>query len=83
MTCYILHYATIDADGHLFIDCLGPFNTLEEAQERQANIIGDYLNAHRDISGEQMEEQCGLFHRIAYKGRLTELQIHIEEMRWG
>ncbi len=81
MTFYILHYATIDGEGHLAIDCQGPFKTLEEAQERQAKVIDNFLNVHSTLSHEQTEEKCGSFHRLAYKEHLSELQSHIEEMK--
>lgn len=39
MPLYILHYATIDAEGHLSIDCQGPFPTKEAARKQQTTLI--------------------------------------------
>ncbi|MBQ9835831.1 MAG: hypothetical protein IJO34_05870 [Akkermansia sp.] len=81
MKLYILHYATIDEDGHLSIDCRGPFQTFDEAHNRQLSIISDFLNSNAFLSSEQIEEKCGSFYRMAYKEHLSELQSHIEEMK--
>ena len=80
MTLYILHYATIDADGHLSIDCQGPFPTKEAAQHQQTALITTFQATHHPHSPHEIQEHHGTFHRIAYAGLLTELQSHIEVM---
>lgn len=78
MNFYVLHYAMIDEDGRLSINCQGPFKTLEEAKKRQATVVSNFLIVHHSLSNELLEEKCGTFHRIAFKDNLNELQIHIE-----
>lgn len=80
MTLYILHYASIDEEGALSIDCQGPFTTKEAALKQQATLITAFQSTHSHISVSEIEEHCGTFHRIAYNGLLTELQSHIEEI---
>ena len=80
MPLYILHYATIDAEGRLSIDCQGPFTTKEAALKQQSTIINAFRTIHSHHSGDEIEEQSGTFHRIAWAGLPTELQSHIEEM---
>ena len=80
MTLYILHYATINAEGRLSIDCQGPFTTKEAALKQQTALINAFQITLRHHSANEIVEQCGTFHRIAYAGLLTELQSHIEEM---
>ena len=80
MPLYILHYATIDAEGRLSIDCQGPFTTKEDALKQQATLITAFQATHSHISVSEIEEHCGTFHRIVYNGLLTELQSHIEEI---
>lgn len=80
MPLYVLHYATIDAEGHLSIDCQGPFPTKETAQHQQTALITAFQTTHRPHSPHEIQERHGTFHRLAYTGLLTELQSHIEEM---
>ncbi len=80
MPLYILHYASIDEEGALSIDCQGPFKSLKEARQQQATLITAFQTTHSHISVSEIEEHCGTFHRIAYNGLLTELQSHIEVM---
>lgn len=80
MPIYILHYATVDDEGRLSIDCQGPFKTKEEAQREQSALISTYEATHQNLSTSQIEEHCGTFHRIAYAEQLTEMQSHIEEI---
>lgn len=81
MPLYILHYATIDAEGHLSIDCQGPFPTKEAARRQQTVLIAAFQTTHSPHSPHEIQEHHGTFHRLAYAGLLTELQSHIEEMR--
>ena len=39
MPLYVLHYATINAEGRLSIDCQGPFPTKEAARQQQTTLI--------------------------------------------
>lgn len=80
MLLYILHYATINEEGRLSIDCQGPFKTKEEAQQQQSSPITNFRSAHRNLSTNEIEEHCATFHRIAYAGQLTKMQSHIEEI---
>lgn len=80
MHLYILHYAAIDAEGHLSIDCQGPFKTKEEAQQQQATLLLDFQNERQTMSNALIEERCGCFQRIAYKEQPAEIQTHIEEI---
>ncbi|MBP3499092.1 MAG: hypothetical protein J6J97_03270 [Akkermansia sp.] len=80
MPLYILHYATIDAEGHLSIDCQGPFPTQETARKQQTALITTFQATHHHLSAHEIQEHHGTFHRLAYAGLLTELQSHIEEM---
>lgn len=77
MPLYILHYATIDAEGRLSIDCQGPFPTKETARQQQTTLITTFQATHRPHSPHEIQERHGTFHRIAYAGLLTELQSHI------
>ena len=81
MPLYILHYATIDAEGHLSIDCQGSFPTQEAAREQQTALITTFQDTHHHLSTHEIQERHGTFHRLAYTGLLTELQSHIEEIR--
>ena len=47
MPLYVLHYATIDAEGRLSIDCQGPFPTRETAQQQQTALITAFQATHR------------------------------------
>lgn len=78
MTRYILHYATIDDEGRLSIDCHGPFKTMEDALIQQEALFQDFRDKHLCYSASQIEECCGTFRRIAYSGQLTEIQSHIK-----
>lgn len=80
MPLYILHYATIDAEGRLSIDCQGPFPTQETARQHQTALITAFQTTHRPHSPHKIQERHGTFHHLAYTGLLTELQSHIEEM---
>lgn len=77
MPLYILHYATIDAEGRLSIDCQGPFPTQETAREQQTALITTFQTTHHHLSTHEIQEHHGTFHRLAYTGLLTELQSHI------
>ena len=79
MSLYILHYASIDEEGQLTIDCQGPFKSQGEAQQQQANQLRSFKNQHLNFSN-PIVESCGSFQRIAYIEHLTELQTHIENI---
>ena len=80
MTLYILHYASIDEEGRLSIDCQGPFQTPESAKAQQKELMGAFRSKHLGYSDVLIEEIRGSFHRIAYIGHMTELQSHIAEI---
>ena len=83
MNLYILHYAAIDEEGHLTIDCQGAFKILEEAKAQQEILLKACRSKYLSYSDVLIEEKCGTFHSIAYKGHLIELQSHIEEVNDG
>lgn len=78
MTLYILHYAAIDEEGRLSIDCQGPFQTMECAKARQKTLMEAFRRKYTCNSDVLIEEECGTFHRMAYEGLLIEQQSHIE-----
>ena len=80
MTFYILHYASIDEEGRLTIDCQGPFQTPESAKAQQEALMKAFQYKYDYYSDSQIEETCGQFNRVAYNGHLIELQTHIEEI---
>ena len=78
MKTFILHYAIIDSEGNLSIDCKR-HNTLEEAKTAQATLNNNFKElAHPDPDNIIFEE-CGTFNRLAIKDTLAEIQSHIEE----
>ena len=79
MSLYLLHYASIDEEGALSIDCQGPFKSLKEARQQQVNLLLAFQSKHPHFSN-PIEESCGTVHRIAYTEHLTELQPHIREI---
>ena len=78
MNLYILHYASIDEEGRLSIDCQGPFPTPEAAKAQQEALMEAFRSKYDCYSDAQTKEKCGTFQRIAYRGHIMELQSHIE-----
>lgn len=78
MNLYILHYASIDEEGRLSIDCQGPFPTPEAAKAQQEALMEAFRSKYGCYSDAQIEENCGTFQRIAYKSHIIEFQSHIE-----
>ena len=77
MERYILPYASMDAEGSLTMDCLGPFNGIEEARKQQKIIMDDFENENSTLANELIREEIGGFQRIAYRNHLTEIQSRI------
>ena len=73
-TC-ILHYAIMDSDGNLSIDCKR-HNTLEEAKTAQANLN----NRFKELAPPDniIIEECGTFNRLVIKDNLAKIQSQIE-----
>lgn len=77
MERYILPYASMDAEGSLTMDCLGPFSTKKEAQEQQKMLMEGFENENSTLANELIKEEIGDFQRIAYRNHLTEIQSRI------
>lgn len=79
MSLYLLHYASIDEEGALSIDCQGPFKSLKEVRQQQVNLLQTFQNQHIHLP-KLIVESYGTFRRIAYADHLSELQTHIREI---
>lgn len=77
MKIYILHYASIDCDGGLNINCQ-KYSNIEDAKCAQEKSIEDFINNHSFMSDYLIKEKIGSFQRIAYEDYTEELQTHIE-----
>lgn len=77
MERYILQYARMNYEGALSMDCLGPFNSKEEAQKQQKMIVDDFAKENASMADDLIMEEFGNFQRIAYLNDLTEIQSRI------
>lgn len=78
MKIYTLHYAIIDNDGALSIDCKN-YSSIKDAENAQNQIVNEFIENHNYMLDEMTKEEYDSFKRIAYDDKQTELQIHIEE----
>lgn len=74
---YILHYADIDLEGNLSINC-NKFSCLEDAQKEQDTILNSFRKKLESNNYQFTEEQINLFKGISCGENLMELQTHIE-----
>ena len=77
MERYILQYASMNFEGVLSMDCLGPFNSKENAKLQQMKIMDGFAKENSSMADAQIKEEIGNFQRIAYKNHLTEIQSRI------
>ncbi len=74
---YILHYADIDLDGNLSINC-ERFSCLEDAQKEQETILDTFRKKLQSDNYEFTETHLRHFREISCTENLIELQTHIE-----
>ena len=77
MKRYLLQYASMNFEGVLSMDCLGSFNSIDEAQRQQKMIMDEFENENSSIADELITEEFGNYQRIAYENYLTEAQSRI------
>lgn len=77
MNIYILHFAEINLEGILSIDCK-KFSKLEDAQKEQDTILNSFRKKLESNNYQFTEEQINLFKGISCGENLMELQTHIE-----
>ena len=80
MRLYILHSATVNADGELSIDCSAPFRSKHKAQSKQNAMMSAYMQQFSYPLESWSIEQQGYFSRLACSESQVELQCHIQEM---
>ncbi|MBQ3526860.1 MAG: hypothetical protein IJA63_11365 [Akkermansia sp.] len=83
MTYYIVHFASINTDGELSIDCLPAFRTRYEAECALASLIDEYPLQHSYPTETWYTERHGCFVRIANCGSQAEMQCHVQEVEVG
>ena len=81
MKLFILHSATINADGELSIDCSAPFASEHEAQAEQNAMMNAYTQLFTYPATSWSIEKQGHFARLACAESQAELQCHIQEMQ--
>ena len=77
MNIYILHFAEINLEGILSIDCK-KFSKLEDAQKEQDTILNSFRKKLGSNNYQFSEEQINLFKGISCGENLMEIQTHIE-----
>ena len=77
MKRYILQYASMNSEGTLTMDCLGPFVNMDEAKQQQKMIMDEFARENTSMADELIMEEFGNFQRIAYHNDLTEIQSRI------
>lgn len=80
MKIYILHYAQMDSEGNLSIDC-DRFSTIQEAKDAQTNLNNIFKKTVNQNPEDIIFEEIGTFNRLEIKGSLAEIQSHIEEFQ--
>lgn len=73
---YILHYAIMDTDGSLCIDCK-VYANMKEAKREQMRLLEEFKMKYDVYKNEVVEEEIGLFKRVAYENELMEMQSHV------
>lgn len=73
---YILHYAEMDLEGSMGIDCL-VFESVCEAVDKQKKIVDEFKKKYSNYRSQIIEEEVGTFKRVALADELAELQSHI------
>ena len=81
MKIYILHFAQIDSEGNLSINCK-MYSSIEEAKTAQADLINSFRILVSHNPGNIIFEEIGSFNRLAIKSSLAEIQSHIEEFEF-
>ena len=74
---YVLHHAMMDMDGSLNIDCV-VYSDIEDAKRAQDLLLIEFKSRHDIYRNDLIEEEIGLFKRVAYENELMEIQSHIE-----
>lgn len=77
MERYILQYASMNFEGVLSMDCLGPFDSMDDALQQQKMIMDEFARENTSMADAQIKEEIGNFQRIAYKNHQTEIQSRI------
>lgn len=77
MNIYILHFAEINLEGILSIDCK-KFSKLEDAQKEQETIIDTFRKKLQSDNYEFTETYIRHFREISCTENLIEIQTHIE-----
>lgn len=80
MKLYILHSATINADGELSIDCSAPFFSENKAQFEQNAKISAYMHQFSYPPESWCIEKQGYFSHLICLESQVELQCHIQEI---
>ena len=80
MRLYILHRASINADGELSIDCSAPFTSENKAQSEQDAMMRAYTQQFSYPPESWSIERQGYFSRLSCTESQVELQCHIQEM---
>ena len=77
MERYILQYASMNFEGVLSMDCLGPFDSMDDAKQQQKMIMDEFVRENTSMADELIMEEFRNFQRIAYRNDLTEIQSRI------
>lgn len=77
MERYILQYASMNFEGVLSMDYLGPFDSMDNALQQQKMIMDEFARENTSMADVLIMEECGNFQRIAYRNDLTEIQSRI------
>ena len=59
------------------MDCLGPFDSMDDAKQQQKMIMDEFARENASMADELIMEEFGNFQRIAYRNDLTEIQSRI------
>ena len=81
MKIYILHFAQMDSEENLSIDCK-KYSSIEEAKSAQVDLNNSFRKLVSHNPGDIIFEEIGSFIRLAIKNSPAEIQSHIEEFEF-